>query len=449
MKVIVACEFSGVVRDAFIALGHDAVSCDLLPTESPGPHIEGDIRDVDLSRYDLMIAHPPCTHLAVSGARWFRGKEVEQQESLDFVRYLLDAPVPMIALENPVSIISSRIRKPDQIIQPWMFGHGETKATCLWLKGLPLLTPTDMVEGREARIHHMAPSPDRWKLRSTTYAGIAEAMAAQWGGHTLKGGHMQATLGIDTPITTRQSLIRIADIEPAGLTGPDPSPFLVDHIRQYGVLSPIVVSFIEDGGDDPFGPIYAIIDGRRRVKAYQLIYPLATGAGDTVIPAIVVDDHAPASALTLAMHATRSHNLVVEVEMIDDLWKPGRDDKAISRLTGLNLGRVRKLMKYARLVPDVREAMRAGEVPQYALDALVNLGFAAQADVLDAVDEGMTWREAIDNVRKVQVASTFASLDMFSDQPIARDPLASIRQAVTGLSPAHRRELAAWLANTI
>jgi site-specific DNA-cytosine methylase len=181
MRVLVACEFSGVVRDAFARRGHDAWSCDLLPTETPGQHIQGDVRDLDLSRFDLMIAHPPCTHLAVSGARWFVEKQREQAEALEFVRWLLDAPVPRIALENPVSIISSRIRRPDQIIQPWMFGHGETKATCLWLKNLPPLWPSQMVAGREARIHRLPPSPDRWRERSRTYSGIAEAMAAQWG----------------------------------------------------------------------------------------------------------------------------------------------------------------------------------------------------------------------------------------------------------------------------
>jgi len=183
MRVLVACEYSGRVRDAFIAAGHDAMSCDLLPTDVPGPHYQGSVRDLLHADYgwDLMVAHPPCTHLAVSGARWFKDKQVEQAEALDFVRELLAAPIPRIALENPVSIISSRIRKPDQIIQPWQYGHGETKATCLWLKGLPLLTPTDVVEGREARIHKMPPSPDRWKLRSETYQGIADAMADQWG----------------------------------------------------------------------------------------------------------------------------------------------------------------------------------------------------------------------------------------------------------------------------
>lgn len=169
------------MRDAFLAKGHDAISCDLLPTDSPGPHIQGDIRDVDLASFDLMVAHPPCTHLAVSGARWFKDKVEEQAEALEFVRFLLDAPVQRIALENPISIISSRIRKPDQIVQPWMFGHGETKATCLWLKNLPKLVPTDIVEGREQKVWKLPPSEDRWKLRSVTYKGIAEAMASQWG----------------------------------------------------------------------------------------------------------------------------------------------------------------------------------------------------------------------------------------------------------------------------
>lgn len=181
MKVLVACEYSGTVRDAFRARGHEAMSCDLLPTDKPGPHYQGPVQDILGEGWDLMIAHPPCTHLAVSGARWFKDKAQEQAEALAFVRLLLDAPIPRIALENPVSVISSRIRKPDQIIQPWQFGHGETKATCLWLKGLPKLVPTDIVEGREARIHKMPPSADRWKLRSATYQGIANAMADQWG----------------------------------------------------------------------------------------------------------------------------------------------------------------------------------------------------------------------------------------------------------------------------
>ena len=181
MKVLVACEYSGRVRDAFLSLGHDALSCDLLPTDVVGPHYQGDIRDILNNGWDLMIAHPPCTHLAVSGARWFKDKQVEQAEALDFVRLLLEAPIPKIALENPISIISSRIRKPDQIIQPWWFGHGETKATCLWLKGLPKLVATDVVEGREARVHKMSPSENRWKERSRTYEGVAQAMAQQWG----------------------------------------------------------------------------------------------------------------------------------------------------------------------------------------------------------------------------------------------------------------------------
>ena len=184
MRVLVACEYSGTVRDAFAARGHDAWSCDLLPTERLGNHIHGDVIQHLHRNWDLMIAHPPCTHLAVSGARWFKDKQIEQADALDFVRRLLDAPIPRIALENPISIISSRIRKPDQIIQPWQFGHGETKATCLWLKNLPKLLPTNIVEGREARIHKMPPGPDRWKERSRTFEGIAQAMAEQWGGRT-------------------------------------------------------------------------------------------------------------------------------------------------------------------------------------------------------------------------------------------------------------------------
>ena len=181
MKVLVACEYSGRVRDAFISRGHDAMSCDLLPTDAPGPHYQGDVFDVIDDGWDLMIAHPPCTHLAVSGARWFKDKQQEQANALLFVRRLLDSLIPKIALENPVSVISSHIRKPDKIIQPWQYGHGETKATCLWLKNLPKLTPTNIVDGREARVHKMPPSADRWKLRSTTFQGIANAMAAQWG----------------------------------------------------------------------------------------------------------------------------------------------------------------------------------------------------------------------------------------------------------------------------
>ena len=180
--MLVACEFSGVVRRAFRAKGHNAYSCDLLPADDGSEfHYRCGVEQILNSNWDLMIAHPPCTHLAVSGARWFKDKQDEQAEALGFVQLLLDAPIKKIALENQVSIISSRIRKPDQIIQPWMFGHGETKATCLWLNNLPPLEPTNVVEGREARVHKMPPGPDRWKKRSITYEGIAEAMADQWG----------------------------------------------------------------------------------------------------------------------------------------------------------------------------------------------------------------------------------------------------------------------------
>lgn len=193
MRVLVACEFSGIVRDAFRARGHDAWSVDLLPTEAdPRWHYVADALVCveswahmfdPLMPWDLLIAHPPCTHLAVSGARHFAVKKASgvQDAALEFVRRLLHAPVRRIAIENPISIISSRIRKPDQIIQPWQFGHGETKATCLWLKNLPKLVPTNIVEGRHARVHRMPPGPDRWKERSRTMTGIAEAMADQWG----------------------------------------------------------------------------------------------------------------------------------------------------------------------------------------------------------------------------------------------------------------------------
>lgn len=184
LHVLVACEFSGTVRDAFTALGHRAVSCDLLPSETLGEHIQGDIREVlsgNVSEWDLLISHPPCTHLSVSGARWFKDKRDEQAAVLDLVRFLLSTPIAHTALENPVSIISSRIRKPDQITQPWLYGHGETKATCLWLKNLPLLAPTNIIRGPKLnRIHTMAPSDHRSTDRSRTYAGIAAAMADQW-----------------------------------------------------------------------------------------------------------------------------------------------------------------------------------------------------------------------------------------------------------------------------
>lgn len=190
MKVLIACEYSGAVRDAFIAQGYDAISCDILPTDVPGPHYQGDVRDILEDGFDLMVAHPPCTHLAVSGARWFKDKQIEQAEALDFVRLLLAAPIDKIALENPISIISSRIRKPNQIIQPWQFGSPESKSTCLWLKNLPNLIPTDILplpaSGRwnnqtPSGQNKLGPSPDRWKERSKTYQGIAEAMAQQWG----------------------------------------------------------------------------------------------------------------------------------------------------------------------------------------------------------------------------------------------------------------------------
>ena len=184
MKVLVACEFSGIVRDAFIARGHQAISCDLLPTEVDGPHIQGDVAQLLAQEWDLIIAHPPCTRLCSSGARWKYEKPnwVKEQEAA--VRFFLmfdDAVAPRICIENPVGIMSTRYRKPDQIIQPWQFGHGETKKTCFWLKGLPLLLPTNIVEGRVNRIHRMAPSADRGKERSRFYVGIADAMAEQWG----------------------------------------------------------------------------------------------------------------------------------------------------------------------------------------------------------------------------------------------------------------------------
>lgn len=181
MNVLVACEFSGIVRDAFISEGHDAWSCDLIDTELPGPHIVGNVLEILNSGWDLMIAHPPCTYLAVSGARWFKYRRKEQAQALEFVRRLLNAPIHRIALENPVSVISTKIRKPDQYVQPWMFGHGETKKTGFWLKNLPLLEPTNVVDGREGRVWKEPPGPDRWKNRSRTYLGIAEAMAEQWG----------------------------------------------------------------------------------------------------------------------------------------------------------------------------------------------------------------------------------------------------------------------------
>ena len=191
MKVLIACEYSGRVRDAFIRGGHDAMSCDLLGTDTPGPHYQGDVRDVLDYPWDLMIAHPPCTNLSVSGAAWFAKKRLlgAQQASASFFMMLAKADIPRIAIENPVCVMSSLWRKPDQVIQPWMFGHAEQKATCLWLKGLPKLTPTNNVKdemmtlprNQRERLHFLPPSEDRWKLRSETYQGIANAMAEQWG----------------------------------------------------------------------------------------------------------------------------------------------------------------------------------------------------------------------------------------------------------------------------
>lgn len=190
MRVLIACEFSGTVREAFRKLGHDAWSCDLLETDVLGQHIQGDVLEVmNSGKWDLMIAHPPCTYLTVSGNKWMKPEFKERfptriqdrVDAIEFFMKLINAPIPMIAVENPIGIMSSNFRKPDQILQPWQYGHGETKATCLWLKGLPKLTSTDVVEGRVQKLHLLPPSPDRWKLRSKTYQGIADAMADQWG----------------------------------------------------------------------------------------------------------------------------------------------------------------------------------------------------------------------------------------------------------------------------
>lgn len=182
MRVLIGCEFSGTVREAFRSRGHDAVSCDLLPTEIDGPHIQGDLFDHLDDGWDLLVFFWPCTNMAVSGARWFHAKRAEQlRDVVAFTRLATCRRIPKIAGENPIGVLSSRFRKPDQIIQPWQFGHGETKATCLWLKGLPKLTPTNIVDGRLARVHREPPSADRWKNRSRTLPGIAAAMADQWG----------------------------------------------------------------------------------------------------------------------------------------------------------------------------------------------------------------------------------------------------------------------------
>ena len=182
MKALIACEYSGRVRHSLTLLGWDAISCDILPSDIPGKHYMGDVRDIIYEDWDLIIAFPPCTHLAVSGARHFKEKIADgrQQEGIDFFMLFANHPCQHIAIENPIGIMSTHYRKPDQIIQPWQFGHGETKATCLWLKNLPLLIPTDIVEGREQRIWRMPPGPERAKERSRTFAGIAKAMAEQW-----------------------------------------------------------------------------------------------------------------------------------------------------------------------------------------------------------------------------------------------------------------------------
>lgn len=186
MRVLIGCEESGVVRDAFISRGHEALSCDLNPTRRPGPHYQGDVFDVIDYPWDLAIFHFPCTHTSVSGAKHFEAKREDGRQQAAVSLFLRGwkraGHIPRVAFEQPVSILSRLFRKPDQIIQPWQFGHGETKATCLWLRNLPLLAPTNVVDGREARVHRMAPGPDRARARSETYAGIAEAMANQWGG---------------------------------------------------------------------------------------------------------------------------------------------------------------------------------------------------------------------------------------------------------------------------
>lgn len=183
MNVLVACEFSGIVRDAFAVRGHNAMSCDLLPSERNGRHYQGDVGSIWACSWDLLIAHPPCTHLAVSGARWFKDKQQEQAEAIRFVESLWDCVIPRICIENPVGVLPrlSKLGKATQWVQPWQFGHGETKKTGLWLKNLPPLEPTEIVEGREGRVWKMPPGPDRWKDRSRTFQGIADAMAEQWG----------------------------------------------------------------------------------------------------------------------------------------------------------------------------------------------------------------------------------------------------------------------------
>lgn len=180
MRVLIACEYSGVVRDAFAARGHDAVSCDLMPSEKPGKHYQGDVKDILYDGWDLMIAHPPCTHLAVSGARWFGEKSQLQEEAVEFARLLFDAPITHICIENPISVLATRIKPPSQYIQPYQYGHPDKKKTCLWLKNLPFLRPTKLVKVDFSKTRYMSPSPDRGKLRSLTPQGVADAMAQQW-----------------------------------------------------------------------------------------------------------------------------------------------------------------------------------------------------------------------------------------------------------------------------
>ena len=183
MRVLVGCEFSGTVRRAFRALGHDAWSCDMLASEDESTyHVQGDVLDLLDGGWDLGIFHPPCTRLTVAGARWFKGKEQEQADAIAFVERLWSCDIPRVCIENPIGMLStsSQLGEPTQIVQPWQFGHGETKATCLWLRGLSPLDPTQIVDGREARIHRMPPGPNRWRERSRTYQGIADAMAQQW-----------------------------------------------------------------------------------------------------------------------------------------------------------------------------------------------------------------------------------------------------------------------------
>lgn len=206
VRILVACEFSGTVRDAFAARGHDAWSCDLLPTERPGQHIQGDVLQVLADGFDLMVAHPPCTYLTVSGNKWmkpefaerFPRRHEQREEAVAFFLALYHAPIARVAVENPIGVMSTRFRKPDQVVQPWMFGHGETKATCLWLRGLSPLLPTHHKDGdlftdpapteRVQRLHLLPPSPTRWAERSKTYPGIAQAMADQWGALDAKRG---------------------------------------------------------------------------------------------------------------------------------------------------------------------------------------------------------------------------------------------------------------------